>query len=431
MHPEWTAYIVEQYRQIIEELKLLFAQIEQKKQEKKCFNHRAADYEDRKRAIENGISSLVQKIDLKIENVCSSWTDRGSKLKALTALYFWCKDHSINEVAGLIRDKKYPGLLNSGSTTDHALTDHFNAPPPDISGLPPYSFLLRLKLKLVRPYISKDDDVFHIHENPVRRDRLLGVPMVSPSSWKGHLRWAATKLLADDLEGLAAKSDDEKNKLVERRCRIIRLFGTERGGIEEVSSDKLELYLDVLFGQNLTGQFRRRVRELKYVNEGGMGKGRLHFYATFFKKIGLEVINPHDRRTKAGTVPVNIESAPKGEEGYFTILYAPLSFSVDSKEVCEDWDVVLEALQRIMKEYGFSAKRTSGYGLAEIDEPSVSFQMRFKDKVMKAPGGLNLSDMKKFIEDPAYRGDAAKALPSAKGKKLSSFADLDKTFGKG
>lgn len=93
-------------------------------------------------------------------------------------------------------------------------------------------------------------------------------------------------------------------------------------------------------------------------------------YPTFFDLIDVEVINPHSRKTKAGTHPIYLECVPTGAKGTFSLLYVPFDLiGRPQEEVCtqaeRDLNVVAEAVSAMMLDYGFSAKRTSGYGTAE------------------------------------------------------------------
>jgi len=104
--------------------------------------------------------------------------------------------------------------------------------------------------------------------------------------------------------------------------------------------------------------------------------GRLHFYPTFFDKTSLEIINPHNRKTKVGKNPILLESVPAGATGTFTLLYAPLDRIGNEKadparkqkalpaEVAEDLELVAQGLQAMLTLYGFGAKTSSGFGLA-------------------------------------------------------------------
>jgi len=191
---------------------------------------------------------------------------------------------------------------------------------PDLSSLPSCSFFLQLPIKLEKPYLSKDDDEFYPNENPIRKDKVFKVPMVSPSTWKGNLR-----------------------RVICERCEpheAARLLGHEKG--EE--------------------------------DEKNLRQGRLFFYPTFFDKIDLEVINPHSRKTRAGTHPIYFECAPVNATGTFSLLYIPFDligrFEVEEeikKEPFEDLQITLGAVKTMMLEHGFSAKKTSGFGVIKKD----------------------------------------------------------------
>ncbi|MFZ3252988.1 MAG: RAMP superfamily CRISPR-associated protein [Syntrophales bacterium] len=189
-------------------------------------------------------------------------------------------------------------------------------PQIDIDIFPPYSLFLQFKFTLATPYLSKDDDQFYICENPIRKDKVFKVPMVSASTWKGNLRWTARQIGGLNTE------------------EIIRLFGNEK----------------------------REEREFR--------RGRLNFFPTFFDRIGLEVINPHDRKTKAGIQPIYIESVPEGGSGTFTLLYVPFDLmgkqeNEVKEQVKKDMDTVSDSLKEMMLTYGFSAKKSSGFGIIE------------------------------------------------------------------
>ncbi|OQY98069.1 MAG: hypothetical protein B6D35_13205, partial [Candidatus Brocadia sp. UTAMX2] len=147
-------------------------------------------------------------------------------------------------------------------------------PTLDISDLPHFTFFLQFSFTLAEPYLSKDDEAFYICENPIRKDKVFKVPMVSGSTWKGNMRWTARQT-----ENL--NPDKPDNDVIKR------LFGNEKD------------------------------------EEKNFHRGRLNFYPAFFDQISLEVINPHDRKTKAGTLPIYIESVPEGATGTFSLLYVP------------------------------------------------------------------------------------------------------------
>jgi CRISPR/Cas system CMR subunit Cmr6 (Cas7 group RAMP superfamily) len=228
----------------------------------------------------------------------------------------------------------YPSLLHTRRRGENPYTQQAIRPalgqmaslglyPPqvDVDRLPRYSFFLQFRFTLVRPFYSKGDDTFYIHENPLMKERVFQVPMVRASTWKGVLRHAVHQQQGKDSPFL------------------LRLFGSPRGERE----------------------FDRR--------------GRLTFYPTFFDRIDLEVINPHSRVTKAGTVPITLEIVPPRAVGFFSLLYIPFDLLGRERErirqeAGEDLQAITEAVETVMKHFGFSAKRSRGFGLAQEKFPS-------------------------------------------------------------
>ena len=103
---------------------------------------------------------------------------------------------------------------------------------------------------------------------------------------------------------------------------------------------------------------------MKNRNEGT--SGRLYFYPTFFTETSLEVINPHDRERRVGKNPILIESVPTGAQGTFTLLYTPLDRITETRQqTCADLQRVAEGLEALFTRYGFGAKTSSGFGLAD------------------------------------------------------------------
>jgi len=202
------------------------------------------------------------------------------------------------------------------------MTDFVQAceePEPELAILPVGSWFLHFSFTLAKPYISRDDKANHLIDNPVTKDRVLGLPLIGPSSWKGNLR-SALRLFK------GWEADDQPE--------MIGLFGNPKG------------------------------------TESDFRAGRLEFYPTFFYRIGLEIINPHDRARKVGKNPLLIECVPAGATGTFSLLYVPFDLigqPVDEigKVAKADLQLVAEAVSAMMLTYGFSAKRTSGYGTAQ------------------------------------------------------------------
>lgn len=189
-------------------------------------------------------------------------------------------------------------------------------PQVNLAELPLFSFFLQFDFTLAKPYISQDDESFYIIDNPLKKDKVFKVPLIASTSWKGNLRDAIRKV----------KNWKDSDP------RMRRLFGNEKEA------------------------------------QANFKQGRLQFYPTFLDQIDMEVINPHTRKTKAGINPIYFEVAPRGTKGYFSLLYIPFDLigkpEEAKREAVEDLQAVTEGVRAIMLEYGFSAKKTSGYGVA-------------------------------------------------------------------
>jgi len=133
-------------------------------------------------------------------------------------------------------------------------------------------------------------------------------------------------------------------------------------------------------------------------------QGALYFYPTFFTRLSLEVINPHDRQSNAGKQPIYFECVPDGAHGTFSLLYAPFDLiGADEAEIrrqaLEDLQLVAEGLQAMFLTYGFSAKRTSGYGVAE--DKIIKGEIRTRAGRHNLTG-KKLSDLKQEVENVPF-----------------------------
>lgn len=186
-----------------------------------------------------------------------------------------------------------------------------------IDHLPSFSFMLRITFKLKKPYLSKGESYFYLLDNTMCKEKVFQTPMVTSTSWKGALRAALWRL--------GYKENHEVT---------IRLLGNPKESEEQQA-------------------------------------GRLHFFPTFFDQIGLEVINPHDRKTGVGERgPIFMECVPKGCKGELLLLYVPFGMFDHSeemirKEAAQDLEVLAKGIQAMLTTYGFGAKTSSGYGVAE------------------------------------------------------------------
>ncbi|MFQ5793568.1 MAG: RAMP superfamily CRISPR-associated protein [Candidatus Bipolaricaulia bacterium] len=241
-------------------------------------------------------------------------------------------------------------------------TLHLTPTLPDLFTLPFASWGLQFTFTLYKPYLSRDEQDFYIIDNPVRKDKVFKLPYVAPSSWKGSLRSALRMV-----RGI----EDEKQERDD--CAMIRLFGPVKDEKQERKGEQEE----------------ERFRQ-----------GHLHFFPTFFDRISLEVINPHPRDTGAGKQPIYIESVPgsslvngkqePGAQGTFTLLYVPFDrigrdVSGTQVQVAEDLELVTQGLKAMLTQYGFGAKTSSGFGVAE-DQLVGSGELRL------AVEGLSLNE---------------------------------------
>jgi CRISPR-associated protein Cmr2 len=258
-----------------------------------------------------------------------------------------------------------------GTQLDSMSSLELATPDVQLAIMPIGSWFLQFTFTLAKPWMSKDDDPFYVAEsvNPVRKDKVFKVPTMSAASWKGLLRWTAMHLR------LALKKDELNDEdFATERFRQTLLFGDEKG--EEPGQTKdFAAYLDSL-KPSATDLYRRKVKEcfLGDPNAKDMPhhSGRLSFYPTFFDLIDVEVINPHSRKTKAGRHPIYLECVPAGAKGAFSLLYVPLDLMDRPEEEVrnqakEDWGLVAQCVSAMTLTYGFSAKRTSGYGTAHDD----------------------------------------------------------------
>ena len=142
----------------------------------------------------------------------------------------------------------------------------FYPQPADLTAMPDGSWLLRIDFSLKKHYTSKAEGEFrpsedgHEIQNPIVRDHLMGLPMVRPTTWKGHMMFAAR------LEEIEGKE---------------RLFGSASGEKGEV--------------------------------------GRLHFFPTFFEgESTREVVTPLSRVTRTPVRgPIDFEVLKGGSRGCF------------------------------------------------------------------------------------------------------------------
>lgn len=223
---------------------------------------------------------------------------------------------------------------------------------------------LRIDFELKRPWYSKDDRPLHVLDNPVRKDRVFGVPFMAAASWKGLLRWSCR--MEHGLLDHLAKHDGRFDAWSDPPW-IVHLFGNAKGAKGEE-----ETFL----------------------------RGALQCFPTWFDKVGFEVINPHDRARRAGTQPILCEVVPPGRKAALSLLYAPAPGRAEAQQVDSTHAIekLLDATKKLLTVYGFSAKRTAGWGTAEIQSGEIRSQTESKRgtvdnlkaalrEIIGAPGG--------------------------------------------
>ncbi|RLB37493.1 MAG: CRISPR-associated protein [Deltaproteobacteria bacterium] len=297
---------------------------------------------------------------LPTEEECARRTKCKDYVKGKNGLQRWYYAGDLRNPRGVFQTFLYKRIRCMASIL--GLANHkaaINSPIPDLSIFPTGSWAMQVHFTLRKPYLSKDDVDFYIIDNPVKKEWVFKVPYVASSQWKGALRAAMVRELVEE--------QLEPEEFAKRRYRLVLLFGDEKG--EEPGSIKgLAEYLDRMGGQEAAQHFRKMVREHFGVPDDKPMphfRGRLHFYPTFFDRIGLEAINPHPRDTGAGKNPLYFECVPAGTSGIFTLLYVPLDAG-PKDEATADFKAVARGVRAMLTTYGFGAKTSSGYGVADV-----------------------------------------------------------------
>lgn len=243
---------------------------------------------------------------------------------------------------------------------------------------------LNIPFVLRKPYISRDDTEYYIVDNPIKKEWVSKLAYVAPSQWKGALRSSMMLSIANELKDTA----DEKI-YTSRRIQLCQLFGNEKEDAamylnrclasiqvgEKPSNDNEAVQKEwkAAFREeisNVSKEFESKLKELGY----RLGKiegfrGRLYFHPTYFTRTSMELINPHDRESGAGKIPIQFECVPQGSPGTFTLLYVPMSQNGESSkqnftQSISDMNLVAQGLYDMFLNFGFGAKTSSGFGVA-------------------------------------------------------------------
>ncbi len=248
-----------------------------------------------------------------------------------------------------------------------------------VQKLIPYSFILQAKIKLTAPYFSRDDDNFYLIQNPCLKEKVYKVPMIRGSGWKGAIARAGKELINEDFKWFSSyvrvfgTGSDEYRKLIDRIVQdrdfeenLIKYLLFELGkkltkdDIDQID-DNPEDYLKKL------SMNKSDFKDMPYLQ---VHKGRAIFYPTYFDRLSLEIINPHNRRTRAGTKPIHYEVVPKGTDGTLQIVYIPfdavLSKDEDmKKQVKKDIEFLTQCIEKVA-DIGIGAKEKLGWGRFEF-----------------------------------------------------------------
>ncbi len=264
----------------------------------------------------------------------------------------------------------------------------------------PFSFFFHVKIKLTAPYFSRGDDDFYLIDNPILKEKVFKFPMIRGSGWKGAIASAFKDLINEETDL------KKENKLIQS---YIRIFGTGSNEFRELLENikrklKNEGELDMqkvikffLFelGLKLTkkdidslkdkSEIDSWVEEKLIINFHDSSedlpsyltihKGRVIFYPTYFDKLSLEIINPHSRKTRAGTNPIHYEVVPKDTNGILQIVYIPFDGVLTDenelkKQIGKDVEFLTDCIEKV-SENGVGAKTKLGWGQFSLEEKRV------------------------------------------------------------
>jgi CRISPR-associated protein Cmr2 len=249
-----------------------------------------------------------------------------------------------------LQSKQAPGEVITKQEWQYILGLSLN-PETSLDCLPANSFLIHFIFVLEKPYLSKEDTDFHIIDNPLVREKIFRWPMVRPSGWKGALRHALWQ---------RGYQDDSK--------QIQRIFG-----------------------------------EIREEDEGRAG--RVFFFPTFFERSTLEIMNPHDRKRRVGKTPLLLESVPAGAHGTFSLLYVPFDLIGQDaaklrSEVAEDLKAVTEGIKAMLTQYGFGAKTSSGFGVADILSGTLTLRTEEAVTLPTPTPSMGETSLPQYLETP-------------------------------
>lgn len=239
-------------------------------------------------------------------------------------------------------------------------------PEIDISTLIYWSFGLKVQIQLISPYYSWDDDYFYPIDNPVRKEKVLKVPYISWTQWKWFMLENAKKLVQKDFE------ESKYSQWINKIMQIWRMFGSwnedflkfiewfeykdKEGWYSKITEIKdfdkkikeylvFEMWIMVEFSKDNLNEFISK----KAIFDSR--RWRITFLPSLFGSISLEVINPHNKKTRAWTSPIHFETIAQGETSDIKLYYVPFDLIWKSeKDIKKEVDKDIQFLSEIMKE---------------------------------------------------------------------------------
>ncbi|TZE80657.1 RAMP superfamily CRISPR-associated protein [Calorimonas adulescens] len=303
-------------------------------------------------------------------------------------------EKSLFEEANIDNDDYNDYVLKTLNSIDNQLIKKFAFNEINTAALQDVNlpwFKMDISFQLLSPYISKDDTVFYVNDNPIKKDVVFKLPYISPSSMKGYLRNAAYYYLNEKFSYSSISQDEKINYLM----LILLLFGNYHGEsnilsvpyglakndkiLEKGFKDRIKEYFDTEDTENLALLRGRLVITPTFFDEG---KGNL---------IKYEVLNPHirNRRDGSGSVPIIFEAVREGSTGKFSLLYFPYNISsklTEEEKIYESDQMfkMINVFLDYLKKLGIGSKRKSGYGKINIisleTEKAVKWQLNLNPK---------------------------------------------------
>lgn len=239
--------------------------------------------------------------------------------------------------------------------------------------LPYWSFTFERDFKLNSPYYSNDDEDFYPIDNPVRKEKVLKVPYIGWSQWKWYMLSAAKKMLQELFE------NENYKEWFDMLFQVWRIFGTGNEEFlnisdfigKELPEKKLKDYLMfemwvMLDYKSLSCDELQKKEWFLWVR-----RWRLICLPSFFDAISLEILNPHEKKTRSGTIPIYFEVIAKGQSSNLKFNYVPFDLVGKKnediqKEVKQDLVFIWKILERLEKDWIWS-KTKYGWGKINFD----------------------------------------------------------------